>query len=412
MLSETAPRIGYVVKVYPRFSETFIVTEILAREARGEAIAVFSLRPTDDTRFHPELARVQAPVFHLARPSKPSTLWAALRDAGGDPALAGAVAAHLDDLLTADVDDAVQAVLLAAAARRERITHLHAHFASVATTVARLASLLTGIPYSFTAHAKDLFHESVDHRDLSRKFSGAAFAVTVSDYNLAFLRGTIPGAADVHRLYNGLELDRFRFRPRPPRRGPLRIAAVGRLVAKKGFDVLIDAVAALRAEGVDVTADLAGAGELADELAAHVERAGLADRIRLVGPLPQHEVARLLAESDVFVAPCVVSADGNADGLPTVLLEAMATGIPCISTDVTGIPEVVRDGDTGVLCRAGSVDDLVVALRGFADGTTDAAALAARARHLVEERFDSRRQAADLAALTAASTAARLEEVA
>lgn len=412
MPSETAPRIGYVVKVYPRFSETFVVTEILAREARGEDLAVFALRPTDDARFHPELARVQAPVFHLGRATKPSALWTVLRDAAADPHLAGAISAHLGELLSAEVDDAVQAVLLASAARRERITHLHAHFGSVATTVARLASLLTGIPYSFTAHAKDLFHESVDRTALAQKLADAAFTVTVSDYNLAFLRETFPGAGDMHRLYNGLELDRFRFRSRPVRRGPLRIAAVGRLVAKKGFDVLIDAVAHLRDAGVEVTAEIAGTGELALDLAAHVDRAGVADRVRLLGPLPQHEVARLLAEADVFVAPCVVSDDGNADGLPTVLLEAMATGIPCISTDVTGIPEVVRDGETGVLCRAGSVDDLVAALGGFADGTTDAAALAARARRLVEERFDSRRQAAELAALTAGVGRRVLEEVA
>ncbi|MCM3697620.1 glycosyltransferase [Microbacterium oleivorans] len=410
MPSETAPRIGYVVKVYPRFSETFVVTEILAREALGEDLAVFALRPTDDTRFHPELARVQAPVFHLGRPTKPSALWSVLRDAAADPALADAIAAHLGDLLAAEVDDAVQAVLLAAAARRERITHLHAHFGSVATTVARLASRLTGIPYSFTAHAKDLFHESVDRAALAQKLEDAAFTVTVSDYNLAFLRETLPATGDVHRLYNGLELDRFRFRPRPVRRGPLRIAAVGRLVAKKGFDVLVDAVVRLRDAGVDVSAEIAGTGELAGDLGARIECAGVGDRVRLLGPLPQHDVARLLGESDVFVAPCVVSDDGNADGLPTVLLEAMATGIPCISTDVTGIPEIVRDGDTGVLCRAGSVEDLVAALRGFADGTTDAAGLASRARRLVEERFDSRRQASELAALTAGRRV--LEEVA
>ncbi|MCK6079293.1 glycosyltransferase [Microbacterium sp. EYE_5] len=412
MRSET-PRIGYVVKVYPRFSETFVVTEILAREARGEDLAVFALRPTDDTRFHPELARVQAPVFHLARPAKPSALWAAIQDAAADPVLGRAIARHLGDLLAADVDDAVQAILLAAAARREGITHLHAHFASVATTVARLASRLTGIPYSFTAHAKDLFHEAVDHADLSRKFADSAFAVTVSDFNLDFVRGTIPGGERTHRLYNGLELDRFPFVPRPARRGPLRIAAVGRLVEKKGFAVLVEAVAKLTADGIDVTVDLAGTGELRDQLAAQIDAAGLTDSVALLGPLPQHDLARLLAASDVFAAPCVVSADGNADGLPTVLLEAMATGIPCISTDVTGIPEIVRDGETGVLCRAGSVDDLVSALRGIADGTTDAAALAARARLLVEERFDSRRQAAELARLTAEAARPRLlEEVA
>ncbi|WP_159500662.1 glycosyltransferase [Microbacterium sp. 18062] len=426
MRSEAASRIGYVLKVYPRFSETFVVTELLAREAAGEDIVVFSLRPPADPRFHPELARVAAPVRYVDRPAKPTTLWEALRTAAGSPRIAERLSRHLDELLAADVDDAVQAALLAAAVEREGITHLHAHFASMATTVARLAALLTGIPYSFTAHAKDLFHESASRADLARKFADAAFAATVSDYNLRFLREQLPHeTARTHRIYNGLELDRFPFLPRSGAGDVLRVAAVGRLVEKKGFAVLIAAAARLRDEGVRLTVDIAGGGELHEDLAARIAREDAGDLVRLLGPRPQHEVAELLRTADVFVAPCLVAADGNADGLPTVLLEAMATGLPVISTDVTGIPEVVRDGDTGVLCRPGDVDALVDALRAFARGATDGERMARRARRLVEERFDSRRQASRLAALTAdaassapaeragsASRSAALEEVA
>ncbi|MCM6764295.1 glycosyltransferase [Rathayibacter sp. ZW T2_19] len=403
------PRTAYVLKVYPRFSETFVVSEILAREAAGEDLVIVSLRAPDDPRFHPELARVSAPVRYLDKPLKASALWQGLRAAEQSPELMESVARLLPELLRASPEDASQAVQLAAAVQREGVTHLHAHFASSATTVARLASLLTGVPYSFTAHAKDLFHESVDAADLQRKLADASFAVTVSDYNVLHLAARFPGAAGrVRRVYNGLELERFAFSPRPERTGVLRVAAVGRLVEKKGFALLVDAAAMLAAGGQDVEIEIAGGGELHDALDERIRSAGLESRVRLLGPVPQNGVAALLRRSDVFVAPCIVGVDGNADGLPTVLLEAMATGVPCISTAVTGIPEVIRDGDTGILCRPGRVDDLARALQRVADPAFDTAGVTARARALVESEFDSRVQARTLAALTRDASAAEV----
>lgn len=403
-------RTAYVLKVYPRFSETFIVSEILAREAAGEDLVIFSLRAPDDPRFHPELARVLAPVHYLQKPVKASALWQSLRAAATTPALTAAVGRHLAELLRESPEDAAQAVQLAAALEREGVTHLHAHFASSATTVARLASLLSGVPYSFTAHAKDLFHESVVAEDLERKLADARFAVTVSDYNARHLAERFPRVSrHVHRVYNGLELDRFAFTARPARARALRVAAVGRLVEKKGFEILIDAVAMLGASGHALEVDIAGSGELHDALAERIRVAGLEDVVRLLGPLPQNEIAALLRRSDVFVAPCVVGADGNADGLPTVLLEAMATGVPCISTAVTGIPEVIRDGETGLLCRPGRVDDLARALRTVADPSFDVHGVTTRARSLVEREFDSRRQARTLAELTRSAPALAAE---
>ncbi|WOF21770.1 glycosyltransferase family 4 protein [Microbacterium betulae] len=401
------PRIGYVVKVYPRFSETFVVTELLAREAAGETITVFALRPSDDPRFHPELARVAAPVRYLPRPTRPHGLWELLRSSAGDPFLADAIARHLPELLDAEADDAAQAVALAQQARAEGITHLHAHFASAATTVARLASLLTGVPYSFTAHAKDLFHESVDPVQLQRKIAGAAYIATVSAYNVGFLQRIAPEHADrIHLVPNAIEIERFPFRDPVRRDGALHVVAIGRLVEKKGFGVLLDAVAAVHAAGTDVRVTLAGAGELHDELAGRASSLGLDDVVRMPGPVSQDEVSALLEEADVFAAPCVVGADGNADGLPTVLLEAMAVGVPCVSTSVTGIPEVVVDGRTGILCPPGDAGALAAALRRMAEGEVDAAPLARAARALVESRHDSRSLAARHAVLTASATGA------
>lgn len=278
MPSESTPRIGYVLKMYPRFSETFVVTEILAREARGERLEIFALRPNDDTRFHAELARVQAPVRAVPVPRRLSSAWEGLRGAAREPELSAAVARHLRELLSADADDALQAIEVARQAHRRGITHLHAHFASTATTVARLAALLAGIPYSFTAHAKDIFHSSVDPVDLEQKLADAAFAVTVSDFNLHHLQRTYRATATVARVYNGLDLDRFPFVPRPARGGTLRLLAVGRLVEKKGFALLIDAVERLRSDGIDVTLDIVGDGELSAPLRARAEASARAPR--------------------------------------------------------------------------------------------------------------------------------------
>jgi glycosyltransferase involved in cell wall biosynthesis len=405
-----SPRIGYVVKVYPRFSETFIVTEILAREAAGEQIQVYALRTSEDPRFHPELARVAAGVTYLPRPTRPSALWDRLR-AASSTGLGDAIAENWLELIRVDVDDAVQAVALAAHAVDAGITHLHAHFASSPATVARLASLLTGIPYSFTAHAKDLFHESVDQEDLRRKIADAAYVATVSEFNVRFLHLLAPAhASRVHLVPNSIEIGRFAYVDPAPVGAltPLHVVAVGRLVEKKGFDVLLNAAAALLREGISIRVTVAGGGELADALAKHVRDLELEGVVRMTGPIPQDEVSALLRQADVFAAPCVIGADGNADGLPTVLLEAMAAGVVCVSTRVTGIPEVIIDGSTGLLCTPGSTSELATALGRIAAGDVDTTALARAARALVEDRHDARRAAAHHSALT--TTAAPLRE--
>ena len=281
------------------------------------------------------------------------------------------------------------------------MTHLHAHFASLAARIAWIASRLSGIPYTVTTHAKDIFHDGVDPVWLRRVCSDADRVIAISQFNERHLRTVLEGTgARICLRYNALELDRFPFRPpAPPAPGTaLRVAAVGRLVPKKGFEVLLRALAALVDSGVEVTAVIAGEGELGDSLAALVRELGLGERVQLPGALTQSEVRSLLHGSHVLVAPCVPAADGNVDGLPTVVLEAMACGTPVVATAVTGMPEVVRDGETGILLPPGDAQALARALRGLADGSVDPAPLAAGARALIEEEFDSRAQAAVLSA--------------
>ncbi|GEO92944.1 glycosyltransferase [Kocuria flava] len=410
-MSAPGHRVGYVLKVYPRFSETFVVSEILAREAQGEQLEIFSLRHSTDPRFHPEPARVQAPVTHVGRPERAAEGWAVLaRAAEVVPGFAGRLAALLPELARTEASEVHQGVALATAVVEHGITHLHAHFASLAARVAEIASRLTGVPFTVTTHAKDIFHESVDPDRLRRTLARARTVVAISEHNRRHLAGRFPEHAATLRLVrNGLELERFPYRdPRPPGER-LHVAAVGRLVPKKGFDRLLHAAARLRAEGRSLRLSIAGGGELAGPLGALAARLGLEDAVELLGPRTQAEVAALLRTADVFAAPCVVGPDGNADGLPTVLLEAMAMGVPVVATDVTGIPEAVREGPprTGLLVPADDVAALARALARAADPGFDRVGTARAARALVEREHDGARQAAALRALLPPAPPAR-----
>lgn len=404
MRHETPPsKIVYVVKRYPRFSETFIVNEILAHEAAGRLIEIVSLYPPNDTHFQDTLGRVRAPVTYLcAEGLRAADLWTAIEGAGSrHPALWTALSRHGG----CSAREIYQAVRLADVLVQRRIEHIHAHFASTATAVARLASLITGIPYTFTAHAKDIFHESVDPADLRRKAGDAAGIITVSDFNVRHLRESVgvPSSVPLHRLYNGIELERFTYES--PLERPPTVVAVGRLVEKKGFDVLLDACALLDKEGAAWRCEIVGTGEEGASLAAQVEALGLSDRVVLTGALPQREVIRRVRSAAVMAAPCVVGDDGNADGLPTVLLESMALGTPCVSTPVTGIPELVRHGDTGMLVGQRDAESLAAVLGQLLWDGGLRQRLATNARALIEERFDIRRNAEEQAAIFAGESA-------
>lgn len=378
-------RVGYVLKMYPRYSETFIVNEILALEAAGVAVEIFSLRAPVDTHFQDAIALVRAPVTYLGtdRP-KSDELWTALSRAGAQ------IPQMWHELRVAESEEArdvYQAALLATEIRTRGLQHLHAHFATVATTVARLAARFAGLSYTFTAHAKDIFHEDTRRDDLERKLTDAAATVTVSDYNVAYLRGEYGSvAAGVERIYNGIDLARFSYE-RPIER-PRRVVAVGRLVEKKGFSDLLEACARVAVRARPFECRIIGAGLLEPDLRAQAARLGLDRIVSFLGPRPQSEIAREIHDAAVCAAPCVLGTDGNRDGLPTVLLEAMALGTPCISTPVTGIPEVIHDGTTGLLVPEHDPVALAGAIDRLLDDVPLRCELAHHARALVEREFD------------------------
>jgi glycosyltransferase involved in cell wall biosynthesis len=212
--------------------------------------------------------------------------------------------------------------------------------------------------------------------------------VTVSDFNLEYLCRTYGHAARrVRRLYNGLDLERFPFRE--PRDRPARIVAVGRLVEKKGFAILLEAAALLAARGVTFGVELIGTGELEQRLRQRVQELGVGACVHLLGPRPQAEMVGALAEACAFAAPCVIGSDGDREGLPTTLLEAMALGTPCVSTDVTGIPEVLHHGETGLLVPQNDPVALADALQRLLTDGPLRLQLARRARSQIEREFDT-----------------------
>ena len=383
--AKSPARIAYVLKVYPRFSQTFVVNEILAHEAAGLKLDIFSMRLSDDVRFHESIARVQSPVHQIRRPSaKASDFLVQLHATARVLPNVWQVLADNPHVIASDM---YQAMELARQVHEKGICHLHAHFGTVATTTSRLAARIAGIGYSFTAHAKDIYHESVDEQVLHSKLADAATVITVSDYNLKYLKSKYGSAAErtVH-INNGLPLDEFPF-VEPKGREPL-IFAVGRFVEKKGFADLIQACFLLKAKGRQFQCEIAGGGVLMDELAAMIENLELADCVHLLGPQPQSEIRKKLKSAAILAAPCVVAADQDRDGLPTILLEAMAIGTPCISTDVTGIPEVLRDGETGLTVPQRDEKALAAACERLLDDAVLGCRLAGNARRQIEDKFD------------------------
>lgn len=403
MTTDKNIRVGYVMKMYPRFSETFIVNEILAHESTGLDIDIFSLRTPNDGRFHESLARVRGTVKNLpGKNIKAAQFWDEISKAQNTFPDTFSV---LKDAINEDEDvgNVYQALHLAQAVKSKGITHLHAHFVNIATTTARIAAKLNNIPYSFTAHAKDIFHESVIEDDLRRKLSDAKACVTVSDFNVSYLNKHCgEDARSVQRIYNGIDLARLTYHS--PLRRRREIISVGRLVEKKGFPTLLKACELLKNASVDFHCTIVGKGALEQFLREQICELGLDQHVTMLGARSQDTVMQLVQNSAVFAAPCIIGNDGNRDGLPTVLLEAMALGTPCVSTDVTGIPEVLQDEKTGLMVAQQDAQELAVALQRLLDDANLRDKLAENARGLIEQNFDIKQNSAAMRKIFSSST--------
>lgn len=399
-------KIGYILHAFPALSETFILNEILALEKLGTQIAVFRLfRPKDGVQ-HAQVKSLCASVWTM-----PENRWAKAMCLGNALLYFARtqprklvqffriVRRHLhgkeeDQLETRPLW--VWALLVGHAVVQEGVTHIHAHMAGMSTTVAWLASQLTGRPFSFTTHAVDLF---VQPHLLREKALGAQFVVTISEYNKRYLLEQVPelDAEKIHVIHCGIEVERLPQKC-SERNGPFTLLSVGRLIEKKGHRNLIEACAALKRQGVSFQCRIIGEGPLREELQQQIEAHGL-EEVELVGAMPQEKVLEMLAESDVFVLPCVETPQGDRDGIPVALMEAMGMGLPTISTRVSGIPELIEHDQNGLLVPPGQVEALVEAIHRFRTDPALGERCGNAAIQKVRQEFDVTANASQLADL-------------
>ena len=374
----TRPHV-FVLKGYPRLSETFIAEEILGLERRGFDIRIVALRRPTDDRVHPVHRDIRAPVAYLPEylhdaPLRVLGAWWRVRRRPGYGAARRQFLADLRRDPTRNRFRRFGQALVLADEMPEGAAHLHAHFIHTPASVVAYAALLAGLPWTCSAHAKDIW-TSADW-DLAGKLAAARWTVTCTRTGRDRLDALSPPDRPVRLNYHGLALDRFRPLPllRPRRDGsdaadPVRLLAVGRAVEKKGFDLLVEALARLPRDRHWRLVHVGGGPALAG-LKARAAAAGIAERIAWLGPRDQAAVLEHYREADLFVLPCRITGDGDRDGLPNVLVEAQSQGLACLSTEVGGVPELIEDGVNGRLVPPddpGALADALGALIGDPD---------------------------------------------
>jgi len=366
-----AGAIAVVLKGYPRLSETFIAQELLALEQRGFALALFSLRHPTDPATHPLHAQIRAPVTYLPEylHHDVARVWRAWRKARRLPGYRAAFAAWRRDLLRDPTRNRVrrfgQALVLAAELPGD-VAHVHAHFLHTPASVARYAATMRGLAWSCSAHAKDIW--TLPEWEKREKLAACAWAATCTATNAEHLRSLARPGAAIDLVYHGIDPTRF---PAPAEsrlpsdgrdpRAPVTILSVGRAVEKKGFDDLLRALAQLGPERHWRMVHVGG-GPLLQRLDAIARELRIADRIHWLGPQAQAGVLDAYRGADIFVLPSRVAGDGDRDGLPNVLLEAQSQRLACVSTRVSGIPELIVDGVTGLLVEPRAPAELAQAL--------------------------------------------------
>ncbi len=395
-------KIGYVVSLFPCWSETFIANEIRELRRRGASIEIFSLRrPTErlvQDEVIPLLDRVHYPTFAASAAGFATY-------AGRHPLRLARVAALITVSMWRTPGMLVKTLAMLPRALgflrtlvRLDIRRVHAHWATYPATACWLFHVFEGIEYSFTAHAHDIW---LAKPLLPRKIEAARFVATISEYNRAYLvpfAGRFPEKLKVIRC--GLDLGRFPWlvgggEARRERSAVHRVVAVGRLDEIKGFPCLIDACRTLRDAGVPFACRIIGDGPLEPSLRRRIAAHRLEGVVELTGAMPHSRLLPEIREASVFVAPSVRSRSGNQDGIPVAIMEAMALGTPVIATRIAGIPELVRDGENGILVEAGDPRALAEAIRSVLD-REDLEALTRSARATIEGRFNIEKSVGEL----------------
>ena len=364
------PVLGMILKGYPRISETFISNEILLLEKLGFNIRIFSMRQPRESFSHQSVKRIKAPVDYLPETlllPLPRFLYHNILLAQKNPsvyaaALKTAWRRFLRTRKIATIKHLLQAGYLVNHLLPGReIVHFHAHFAHSPASVAMFASQLSGIPFSFTAHAKDIY--TSDPRQLSEKIDSARFVVTCTEYNrnhlLTIAKGT---AASIRRVYHGTNLSLFNEKKIESPASPYHVLTVARLTAKKGLPTVYRALRILCDRGIQLQHTLIGDGDQRKKILSLIKKLKLNHFTRWLGTQPHNVVLEHYRHADLFVLGCEVAPNGDRDGIPNVLLESMAIGVPVVATRISAIPELVQDGKTGLLVPPGSPQQMADAM--------------------------------------------------
>jgi glycosyltransferase involved in cell wall biosynthesis len=411
--------IAYILKGFPRLSETFIANEIHLLETLGMKLHLFSVKGGETDKVHSVVAKIRAPLHYLPAVSSVSgtalPLWllrnlgkffpthagllrrrprAYLTTLGAALAMAWRYRPRRLALRKSMIKEFLQAGYIAARiVERPHIRYLHGHFCHGATTITWFASRLTGLPFSFTAHAKDIYQSKLNPGDLlQRKLQVARFVTTCTRANHEYLRRLCDDPDKIHTIYHGL--DTRIFTPHTDTgdaaRTPL-ILAVGRMVEKKGFMTLIEACGILKNAAVRFRCMIVGEdGDQSERLRRRIGELDLADSVTLHHAITQDELRRIYARAMVFALPCQIVGDGDRDGIPNVLVEAMAMQIPVVATPVSGIPELIENDNNGVLVPERNSRALAQALQTLLSDAGLRSRLGEAARAKVCREFDAR----------------------
>lgn len=401
------PSILYVVSRFPNVPETFVVNEWWLMVSRFR-MEFASLVRESETTLHPQTEALLPQVHFagmLALPTLRANARALARNPGRYLRTAGRVLSGSFRRPNGGVLKGVVAfwkgVRFAEVVREREISHVHAHFISHSATTAWVISELTGVPFSITAHANDLY---VRPALLDEKLREAAFIATISDYNREFIRTRCNDAGRVELVHCGVDTELFAFRERESYR---RLMCVARLESTKGQVDLLRAFAHARRDEPELTLDLIGDGADRTRLERLCEELELGASVRFHGALRTDQVRAALEEADVFVLPSVRHPSGRMDGIPVALMEAMASGLAVVATRLSGIPELVIDGETGLLVTPESPNELAAAISRLVHDPELASRLARAGRERVRDQFDLRTEGNRLAVLFDATIAAR-----
>jgi glycosyltransferase involved in cell wall biosynthesis len=401
-----AAPVAFILKGYPRLSETFIAQEIRSLERLGLDIRLYSMRRPTDGKRHPVHDEIRAPVVYLPEYlyQEPGRVFRGWRAARRLPGYAAARRVWRRDLARDLTPNRIrrfgQACVLAAELPAE-VRRIHAHFLHTPASVARYAALMRGLPWSVSAHAKDIW--TTPDWELAEKLASAEWAVTCTHAGHARLAGLAPRPEAVALAYHGLDLARFPApaAQRPPRDGgdataPVVILSVGRAVPKKGYAVLLAALARLPPALAWRFEHIGGGPEL-PRLKAEAERLGIAARIAWRGGQAQEAVLEAYRRADLFVLASRIADDGDRDGLPNVLMEAQSQGLACLATNVSAIPELIADGETGLLVPPNDAAALAGAIERLIREPSLRARLGSAGQAKIAAAFDHQRAVADLA---------------